>query len=88
MPTYPKQRNSPIAIIVHCSATPFEKDFTIEQIRQMHLQRGFTDIGYHIYIRKDGTICMGRKFEQIGDTIVTGKQIGRASCRERVSSPV
>ena len=61
-----RQRNSPIAIILHCSATPFEKDFTIEQIRQMHVQRGFTDIGYHIYIRKDGTICMGRKFEQIG----------------------
>ena len=62
----PKKRNSPIAIIIHCSATPIDKDFTIEQIRQMHLQRGFTDIGYHVYIRKDGTICMGRKFEQIG----------------------
>ena len=66
MPMCPKQRNSPVAIIIHCSATPVDKDFTIEQIRQMHLKRGFTDIGYHIYIRKDGTICMGRKFEQVG----------------------
>ena len=30
-----------------------------------------------------------QKIENMGDTnIVTGKQIGRASCRERVSAPV
>lgn len=47
-------------IIVHCSATLEGKDFTVEQIRQCHLQRGFSDIGYHYVIYRDGTIHVGR----------------------------
>ena len=41
-------------IIVHCSATPEGKDFTVQQIRQWHLQRGFSDIGYHYVVYRDG----------------------------------
>ena len=37
-----------------------------EQIHDMHLQRGWSGIGYHFYIRKDGTIYRGRKEEMIG----------------------
>lgn len=47
-------------IIVHCSATPEGKDFTVAQIRQWHLQRGFTDIGYHYVVYRDGSIHEGR----------------------------
>lgn len=47
-------------IIVHCSATPEGENYTVEQIRQMHLQRGFSDIGYHWYIDRDGNIFKGR----------------------------
>lgn len=55
-----------IEIIVHCSATPEGKDFTVEQIRQWHLQRGFTDIGYHYVIYRDGSIHKGRDESIIG----------------------
>lgn len=47
-------------IIVHCSATAEGKDFTVAQIRQWHLQRGFTDIGYHYVIYRDGSVHVGR----------------------------
>ena len=41
------------------------------------------DKGY--YVRRVEDVCIVPKG---GLAIVTGKQIGRASCRERVSSPV
>lgn len=53
-------------IIVHCSATPEGKDFTVQQIRQWHLQRGFRDIGYHFVIYRDGTLNIGRPLTQSG----------------------
>ena len=53
-------------IIVHCSATPEGRDFTVAQIRQWHLQRGFWDIGYHYVIYRDGTIHTGRPVAQAG----------------------
>ena len=47
-------------IIVHCSATPEGKDYTLDTIRQWHLQRGFSDIGYHYVIHPDGLVEEGR----------------------------
>ena len=53
-------------IIVHCAATPEDKDYTVAQIRQWHLKRGFRDIGYHYIIYRDGSIHNGRLPSQIG----------------------
>lgn len=53
-------------IIVHCSATPEGKDFTVEDIRGWHLARGFSDIGYHYVIYRDGTVHKGRSESVIG----------------------
>lgn len=47
-------------IILHCSATPEGKDYSVDTIRKWHLQRGFSDIGYHYVIYRDGTIHSGR----------------------------
>lgn len=47
-------------IIIHCSATPDGEDFTVGQIREWHLARGFSDIGYHYVIYRDGSIHTGR----------------------------
>ena len=46
--------NTPKYIIIHCSATKVTSNFTVEQIIDMHKQRGFNTIGYHYYITKDG----------------------------------
>lgn len=47
-------------IIIHCSATPPSMDVGVKEIRQWHLERGWSDIGYHFVIRRDGTIEEGR----------------------------
>lgn len=53
-------------LIVHCSATPEGKDYSVDTIRQWHLQRGFSDIGYHYVIYRDGSIHRGRDESIIG----------------------
>ena len=53
-------------LIVHCSATPECKDYSVDTIRQWHLQRGFSDIGYHYVIYRDGSIHTGRDESIIG----------------------
>ena len=53
-------------IIVHCAATPEGKDYTVAQIRQWHLKRGFKDIGYHYVIYRDGSIHAGRPVAMAG----------------------
>ena len=52
--------------IIHCSATPEGRDYTVEQIRKWHLARRFKDIGYHYVIYRDGSIHTGRPVAQTG----------------------
>ena len=53
--------------IIHCSATPEGRDYTVQQIREWHVKgNGWRDIGYHYIIYRDGSIHTGRSIEQIG----------------------
>ena len=53
-------------IIVHCSATPEGKNFTVKQIDACHRQRGFNGIGYHFVIYLDGSVHVGRPLAKAG----------------------
>ena len=53
-------------IIVHCSATPEGKNFTVKQIDACHRQRGFNGIGYHFVIYLDGSVHVGRALAKAG----------------------
>ena len=53
-------------IIIHCSATPEGKNFTVADIKKWHLARGFSDIGYHYVIYLDGSINKGRDESKVG----------------------
>ena len=53
-------------IIVHCSATPEGKDFSVADITRWHKARGFRTIGYHFVIYRDGSIHAGRPLEEAG----------------------
>lgn len=53
-------------LIIHCTATPEGKDFSVDTIRQWHLARGFSDIGYHYVIYRDGSVHPGRAESLIG----------------------
>lgn len=56
-------------IILHYAATPVDKDFSVESLENSHKVRKFSSytkngriwhIGYHYYIRKDGTVIACR----------------------------
>lgn len=53
-------------LILHCSATRRNQDYSVEQLIRDHKKRGFRTIGYHFYIRKDGTITQHRKLLEVG----------------------
>ena len=54
-------------IIIHCSDSDIdEKHDNIEAIRRWHLANGWRDIGYHYFVRKNGTIEIGRQLKTIG----------------------
>lgn len=53
-------------IILHCTATPEGKDYTVAQIREWHLARKFFDVGYHYVIYRDGSVHRGRPETQVG----------------------
>lgn len=53
-------------IIIHCSATPEGKDYTAEDIGRWHRERGFSEIGYHYVIYRDGSIHKGRDVTKTG----------------------
>ena len=53
-------------IILHCSATPEYRHVSVNTIRQWHLDRGWSDIGYHYVIHLNGKIELGRPIEVQG----------------------
>lgn len=55
-----KNRRNIKEIIVHCTATPEGKAFTNADIKRWHLERGFSDIGYHYVVYLDGSVHPGR----------------------------
>ena len=53
-------------IIIHCSATPEGRNVLTETIRGWHIDKGWSDIGYHYVIHLDGSIHKGRLDSVIG----------------------
>lgn len=53
-------------IIIHCTATPEGRDVTVTEIDRWHRQRGFSGIGYHYVIYRDGSVHKGRNEDSIG----------------------
>lgn len=47
-------------IIVHCSATAEGRDYTVDDIQRWHRAQGWSDVGYHYVVYRDGTIAAGR----------------------------
>ena len=60
-------RTSTDYIIVHCSDTPKEMDIGADTIRRWHVEEnGWSDIGYHFVIKRDGTVENGRGQDDTG----------------------
>ena len=63
---FKKSKRRVTEIIVHCSATPEGKDYTVNDIRRWHKQQGWSDIGYHYVIYRNGHIEPGRDVDISG----------------------
>ena len=54
-------------IIIHCSATPENRNVLISEVKKWHVkERGWSDIGYHFVIELDGSVRIGRPIERKG----------------------
>lgn len=53
-------------IIIHCSETRDDQDITAKDVDNWHKQRGWDGIGYHFFIRRNGTIQLGRPIKKVG----------------------
>lgn len=63
-----KKSTRPISrIILHCTASREGQDWTVQGIRDYHVkERGWSDIGYHYVIYRDGSIHEGRDVNKAG----------------------
>ena len=54
-------------IVVHCSASGPTSTWGWKEINQMHVRdNGWAAIGYHVVIKRDGTIEAGRPLDTVG----------------------
>ena len=48
-------------IIIHCSATGPNHDVDIKDVDRWHRELGWKMVGYHFFIKRDGTVQKGRE---------------------------
>lgn len=59
-------------IFIHCSATQPKWMASnscqqkVEEIRRWHTDKGWSDIGYHFVLDRQGDVCVGRPVERVG----------------------
>ena len=54
-------------IVIHCAATKPSMNIGAEEIKKWHVdERGWSDIGYHFVITRDGTKELGRGLDLSG----------------------
>ena len=53
-------------VVIHHTGNPTDDDLSAEEINASHQAQGWTCIGYHYVIRKDGTIEEGRPHWTVG----------------------
>lgn len=54
------------AIVIHHAGLTKDMDISVPAIHDMHLGNGWSGIGYHFVIHKDGTIEQGRPLKYVG----------------------
>lgn len=62
------------SIVVHCTASPDAMDVGFKEVNQWHLERGWKSTagvhcGYHLLIRRNGTVEVGRMMNEIGSHV-------------------
>ena len=73
-----KKRASTKYIVLHHRAGNGD----VESIHKTHLNNGWTGIGYHFYVRKDGSVYRGRPIEMVGAHCTGSNNISVGVCFE------
>jgi len=63
--TFEKPRRKVSKVFIHCSASDALSHDNVRSIRRWHFARGFSDIGYHYVITRDGRLHEGRPLRLI-----------------------
>jgi len=53
-------------VVIHHTGNPTDDDLSVVEINASHQARGWSCIGYHYVIRKDGTVEIGRPHWTVG----------------------
>lgn len=71
--------NIPNKLIYHHSA---KEQCSIHDIHKLHLENGLSGFGYHFFVKKDGSICMGRPEIDIGSHTIGYNKNSIGICAE------
>lgn len=71
-------RKSTLYIVLHHRAG----SGTVQSIHSSHLANGWAGIGYHFYVRKDGTVYRGRPQDKVGAHCPACNAVSVAVCFE------
>lgn len=74
-----KKRASTDFIAIHCSATA-NQNFGAADIDKWHRKQGWTCIGYHYVIRRDGTVEQGRDEAVVGAHVADWNAVSLGIC--------
>lgn len=69
-------------IIIHCTATRENQDYTAEQLMRDHKKRKFRTIGYHFYIRRSGQVSQHRRLLEVGAHCIPYNRCSIGVCYE------
>jgi N-acetylmuramoyl-L-alanine amidase len=61
--TFIKPKRKVARVFLHCSASDNPAHDDVSVMRKWHLEKGWADVGYHYFIKKDGTVQKGRNLE-------------------------
>ncbi|WP_206155540.1 N-acetylmuramoyl-L-alanine amidase [Caldanaerobacter subterraneus] len=76
--TLQKRFKTDYIVLHHAEATKA----SVEDIHRWHLERGWAGIGYHFYVKKDGTIYKGRPLDTIGAHVMGYNNVSVGVCAE------
>ncbi|MBP3833983.1 MAG: N-acetylmuramoyl-L-alanine amidase [Bacteroidaceae bacterium] len=69
-------------LVVHCTATPLSQRVSVEDIDRWHKAKGWSGIGYHWYVDRDGHIFPGRSEREAGAHVIGYNHCSIGICYE------
>jgi len=69
-------------IVLHCSGVKPDVNQDIKDVAAYHKSKGWNGIGYHEYVRRDGTIQHGRDISEPGAHVVGHNKHSIGICYE------